>query len=168
MKRRQLLAVGGATAALLAVAGTAAVLWRPARLNGQLQADAQAMLSRVAEAVLDAVLPVEPAQRALALRQHLARVEATVAGMPPAMQAEVDQLLTLLLAPPGRALLLGLSTPWQQSNPDDLQQALQSLRTSQLALRQQIFHALRDLTNAAYFAGPDTWAVLGYPGPRAV
>lgn len=168
MKRRQLLAVGGATAALLALAGSAAFWWRPARSNSRLRPEAQVMLTRVAEAVLDTALPPNRAQRAQALQQHLARVEATVDGMPPAMQAEVDQLLTLLLAPPGRTLLLGLSAPWQQATPGDLQQALQALRTSTLALRQQVFHALRDLTNAAYFADPAAWAVLGYPGPRAV
>jgi hypothetical protein len=168
MKRRQLLALGGATAAVLAAAGSAAIWWRPARLNGHLQPDTQVMLSCIAEAVLDGILPVEPAQRAAAVQQHLLRVEATVAGMPPAMQAEVDQLFTLLLAAPGRSLLFGLSTPWAQATPAALQQALQGLRASRLALRQQVFHALRDLTNAAYFADASTWAALGYPGPRVV
>ncbi len=168
MKRRHLLAVGGAAATLLAVAGTAAIWWRPARVDGRLQLEAQVMLSRVAEAVLDTLLPAEPDLRAQALSKHLARLEATVAGMPPALQAEVDQLFTLLLAPPGRSLLLGLPSPWEQARVAELQQAMQALRTSQLALRQQVFHALRDLTNAVYFADPDTWAVLGYPGPRAV
>ena len=50
----------------------------------------------------------------------------------------------------------------------DLQQALQDMRTSGLAMRQQIYHALRDLTNAAYYADPKAWPMLGYPGPRAL
>ena len=37
-----------------------------------------------------------------------------------------------------------------------------------LALRQQAYHALRDLTNAAHYADPQIWALMGYPGPRAV
>jgi hypothetical protein len=37
-----------------------------------------------------------------------------------------------------------------------------------MALRQQVFHALRDLTNAAYFADASTWAAIGYPGQQAV
>ena len=42
------------------------------------------------------------------------------------------------------------------------------MRLSTLALRQQAFHAMRDLINAAWFADPSTWAAIGYPGPRAV
>ena len=40
------------------------------------------------------------------------------------------------------------------------------MRESSLALRQQAFHALRDITNASYFADRSTWAAIGYPGPR--
>ena len=39
------------------------------------------------------------------------------------------------------------------------------MRASRIALRQQAYHALRDLTHAAYFADAATWARLGYPGP---
>lgn len=168
MNRRHLLAVGGATAALLAIGGGAIAWWRPARVAGQLQPDAQVMLQQIAEAILGPALPAEPVAHAAALQQYLGRLQATIAGMPPAMQAEVDQLLTLLLSPPGRQWLLGLSSAWPQAGAAELQDALQSLRQSRLALRQQVFHALRDLTNAAYFAAPATWELLGYPGPVAV
>lgn len=165
MNRRHLLAVGGATAALLALGGGAIAWWRPARVSGQLQPDALLMLCKVAEAVLGPVLPAEPTA---ALQQHLGRLQVTIAGMPPAMQAEVDQLLTLLLSPPGRQWLLGLSSPWPQATASELHDALQAQRESRVALRQQVFHALRDLTNAAYFAEPATWQVMGYPGPMPV
>ena len=49
-----------------------------------------------------------------------------------------------------------------------VQVMLQRLRVSGLPLRQQTFHALRDVTNAAYFADAATWSVMGYPGPRSV
>jgi hypothetical protein len=49
-----------------------------------------------------------------------------------------------------------------------VQSALQAMRSSRLELRQQAYHALRDLTNAAYFADAATWAALGYPGPRSL
>ncbi len=168
MNRRHLLAVGGAAAALLALGGGALSWWRPARVGGQFGIDARQMLVRLAEAVLDAALPAESAERAAALQSHVDRIQATVAGLPPAMQAEVDRLFTLLLSPPGRQLLLGLSSSWLQATRAELQQALQATRGSRLALRQQTYHALRDLNNAAYFAAPAAWALVGYPGPRAV
>jgi hypothetical protein len=42
------------------------------------------------------------------------------------------------------------------------------MRDSSLALRQQAYHALRDLTNGGYFADAAPWAVMGYPGQRPV
>ena len=33
---------------------------------------------------------------------------------------------------------------------------------------QQAYQALRDLTNAAWFADPEAWSAIGYPGPQAV
>ena len=37
-----------------------------------------------------------------------------------------------------------------------------------LALRQQAYHALRELTNAAYYADASAWRTLGYPGPSNI
>lgn len=84
------------------------------------------------------------------------------------MQSELSQLLALLATAPGRSVLAGLPVEWTSASARDVQAALQAMRTSSLALRQQAYHALRDLTNAAYFADASTWAVMGYPGPRAV
>jgi hypothetical protein len=50
----------------------------------------------------------------------------------------------------------------------DVQEALQGMRLSGLALRQQAYAALHDITGAAYFSAPDTWHQLGYPGPLAI
>ncbi len=168
MQRRHLLAVGAGTAAALALAGGAAIWWRPARPGGRFSDAARTMLAAVAQAVVHDLLPADAAARAVALQGHVNRVQATVAGMPPTLQGEIDQLFTLLLTPPGRVGLLGLAPGWSEASPQAVRDALQGLRASKLALRQQVFHALRDLTNASYFADPGTWAPLGYPGPREV
>jgi hypothetical protein len=118
--------------------------------------------------VLDGLLPAGAAARRAALEAHLDRIEATVAGLPPAMQAEVGQLSALLLHPAGRTALGGLAHDWAQSDTGAVQAALQGLRESRLALKQQVFHALRGLTNGAWFADPAAWAAIGYPGPREV
>ena len=68
----------------------------------------------------------------------------------------------------GRAALAGLHEPWPEAGVDAIQQSLQGLRLSRLALKQQTYHALRDLTNAAYFSDPSAWAHLGYPGPQDI
>ncbi len=77
-------------------------------------------------------------------------------------------MLALLAAAPGRRLLAGLADDWPQASTADIARALQSMRTSPLAVRQQVYHALRDLTNAAWYVDEATWPALGYPGPVAV
>ena len=65
-------------------------------------------------------------------------------------------------------MLAGLKTAWADADPAEIQASLESMRLSSLNLRQQIYHALRDLTNAAYYADPIAWPLMGYPGPVTV
>lgn len=168
MQRRTLLTVGALGAAVLAVAGTGLALIQPGRREGKLTAEAQTMLRAVATTVLSDLLPANAQQRTAALTSHLGRLSDTIAGMPSSVQAEIDELLTIVSSAPGRRALVGLSTPWADASSAEVGAALQGMRSSSLALRQQAFHALRDLTNGAYFADPSTWAAIGYPGPRDV
>ncbi len=168
MRRRTLLTVGLAGATLLALAGGTAALLQPARREGRLTDAGRAVFTALASAVLAGFVPAEPAARSSALSLFLGRVDEAIAGLSPALQAEVDELLTISASAPGRRLLVGLSTPWAEAGTTELQQALQGMRESGLALRQQAYHALRDLTNASWFSDPGTWAAIGYPGPREV
>lgn len=168
MQRRTLLGLGLGAGVLVAVTGTALGWLAPARREGRLGEGARALMASVAQAVLGSGLPTESGARTRALDAHLARLETTLSGLAPAMQAEVDQLLTLLSSPAGRVGLAGLGTPWHEASPQQLQEALQGLRSSSLSLRQQTYRALRDLTNSAYFADASTWSVLGYHGQRPV
>jgi hypothetical protein len=168
MRRRKLLVVGAATGVVLAVAGATLGLLRPARSDGRLNAGSSAVMAAIAQTVLDGFLPAEPGARGAQLQAHLDRLQTTIAGFPPAMQDEVDELLALLAHPAGRVALLGLRPDWSEATPQQLHAVMRSLQTSSIELRQQVFHALRDLTNAAYFADSSTWSQLGYPGPRPV
>lgn len=160
--------LGIGTAALLVVAGGGVALLRPGLIDGRLAPAGREVLHAVARAVLDGVLPVDAGARAAALEAHLKRVDEAIAVFPSATQAELSQLLALLGSAPGRLALAGLMTAWPQAQTSDVQRALQSMRTASLDLRQQAYHALRDLTNAAFFADPVAWPSLGYPGPVAI
>lgn len=165
-KRRRFLKLGVGAAAALALAGGSIALLSPGMSQGRLTDAGRDVFAAVARAVLDGCLPEDAEQRAIALREHLLRLDGTLGAFPPTVQSELSQLLAILASPPGRTILAGLHTPWAQASVSQLQSALQSMRSSSLALRQQAYHALRDLTNAAYFADPLAWALLGYPGPR--
>lgn len=168
MQRRTLIKVGVAAGALLAVAGGTVALFRPARVDGRLTAPARAMLTALARTVLGVLLPAPPESEAAAIEALAARFESTVAGLSLSQQAEADELLTIAASAPGRVALFGLGTSWAQASTEQVAASLQGMRLSSLALRQQAFHAMRDLINAAWFADPSTWAAIGYPGPRAL
>ena len=169
MKRRTVLRVGAATALVLGLAGAGVAWHRPALTSdGRLTSSGRQLFTSIAAAVLDGLLPDAPSARRAALDAYLQRLEATIAGFPPAVRAEIVELAALLAHPAGRFALAGLSVDWADAEIADVQAMLQSLRESRLGLRQQIYHALRDLTNGAYFADSATWAAIGYPGPADV
>lgn len=168
MQRRRLLQVGAVSALLLGAARSGLALWRPGLQQGQLTAAGREVMAAIALAVLGPLLPTDAAARASAVQAHLTRLEATIAGLPPALQAEVGQLLSLLATPPARLVLTGLTHEWRDAPVSAVRAMLQALRGSSLALRQQVYHALRDLSNAAYFADAAAWPAIGYPGPRVL
>ena len=87
---------------------------------------------------------------------------------PPATQGELAQLLSILSTSLGCRALTGIAKPWGSGSIPELQSALQGMRVSRLSVRQQVYQALRDLTNGAYFADPSAWTLLTYPGPRDI
>ncbi len=166
MQRRTLLKLGIASgAALTLVAGGAALFYEPAWRDGRLTEAGRNVLGAVARAVLDGSLPTDAGPQLAALASHLDRMDATLRALPPATQREVSDLLALLALPPGRLALAGLGCDWPRADVVQIQAALQAMRNSRIGLRRQAYHALRDLTHAAYFADSATWVQLGYPGP---
>lgn len=168
MQRRTLLKLGTASAALLALAGGAAALLQPGLEDGSLSAAGRGVFAAVAEAVLDRSLPVDPAARQMALNGLLHRIDVLVHSLPPHAQSELSQLLSLLASAAGRRALAGLVQPWAEASVADVQQVLQGMRLSSLALRQQAYAALHDITAGAYFSDQASWSMLGYPGPLKI
>jgi hypothetical protein len=168
MQRRTLLKVGAGSAFVVG-AVTAGLAWIEVGMrDGRLTQAGRDVFAGVARAVLEGMLPSEPHALDAALGRHLNRLDGLIAQLPPATRDELGQLTTLLASPPGRIAFAGLTSPWAEAGADEIGQALQRMRRSTFELRQQAYHALRDLTNGAYFADPKTWAVLGYPGPMQI
>lgn len=168
MQRRTLLKLGVGAGVAVALAGWGAAAWRPGWVEGRLSDEAKVLWSAVARAVLEGVLPTDPGVQRLALEHHLGRLETAIAGLAPSTRGELSELLALLGMAPGRLALTGLSVPWANASVPEIQAALQAMRVSDSDTRQQVYHALRDLTNAAWFADAGSWLALGYPGPVAI
>jgi hypothetical protein len=169
VQRRSLLKLGlSGSLALALVGGGAALLYQPAWRKGRLTDSGRSVLGGVARAVLDGSLPADAGPQAIAIVAHLERMDATLQALPASTQRDVSELLALLATAPGRLALAGLSTDWLSASAEQIQGAMQFMRTSRIDLRLQAYHALRDLTHAAYFSSQDTWARLGYPGPMVI
>lgn len=170
MHRRQLLKLGIVSAVALTAAGGVAVWWHapPDQAPSALTPAQRQIFRAMARGVLDGVLPEDPSVAGMMLDRHLERVEAAVIAFPPHARKELAQLLAVLVNPVGRRLLAGLPVAWSEATVPQLQAGFDSMRRSSLTLRRQAFLALRDLTNAAFYSEPGTWAYLDYPGPRLV
>lgn len=168
MQRRTLLKLGAASAALLAVIGGATALIQPGLVNSTLTPVGRAVFRAISLGVLDKTLPEQAAAKDIALTALLGRIDGLIGALPLHAQTELSQLLSILASDVGRRALAGLSTSWASASATDIQAALQDMRLSSLAVRQQAYAALHEITASAYFSEPGTWPMLGYPGPLVI
>ncbi|TDM06721.1 MAG: hypothetical protein C4K60_19715 [Ideonella sp. MAG2] len=169
--RRSFLKTSAASLALVAAGGWVAshfadqgakALYPEARILG---AQAQTLLARLADAILDGMLPTELQARQAEIVRVVATAEASLQALPPHIQKETQDLLVMLGVAPTRALLIGQWTGWAQASREQVNETLQALRTSSVGLRRAVYMGLRDLVASCYYASPTTWAQIGYPGP---
>ncbi|TAG34689.1 MAG: hypothetical protein EAZ34_05180 [Polaromonas sp.] len=165
MQRRSLLKLGVTAAAALSIVGGAVAWLQPGLERGALSPLGREVFWSVGAAVLDKTLPAQDGAREIALEGLLQRVDVLVGTLPSHAQNELSQLLSLLGNPAGRLSLAGLARPWADASLEEVQKALQAMRVSSLALRQQAYAALHEITAGAYFSAPSSWSLLGYPGP---
>ncbi len=168
LKRRSFLKLGIAASVVLAVGGGALALMKPGLVNGRLSPSARIVMTKIGQAMLLGTLPTDPSALQAASDALLQRTDAFLAGLPVHVTAELDQLLGLLISAPGRRFLAGVSGSWEEATTAEVGAALQSMRNSGTELRVQAYQGLHDIVCAPYFSGEESWAVLGYPGPRTV
>ncbi len=168
MQRRTLLKLGLVSGTVLALAGGAAMLLQPGLVQGRLTDAGRALFIGVGRAILQGTLPQDAAAQRQALQAMADRVDILAQNLPPHVVAELSQLVGLLGTSAGRVALAGLSTGWLEAAPEQVAAALNDMRYSRLALRQQAYQALHEIVGGAYFSDESTWAVVGYPGPQDI
>lgn len=168
MKRRSLLKLGIGAGVVLAVAGGGLALLKPGLVADKLSPDARQLMRAVALAVFDGLLPADAGARDTLLNSHLDRLDANIAGFPPHLRGELSQVLALLTSSGGRLALTGLGSSWATASTDDVKETLQAMSVSGIGMKQQIYHALRDLNSLVFFSNAASWQLVGYPGPREI
>ena len=157
--RREFLKTGLAGGLLLNMAACA----RPAENGGR-----TVVLNALIPVMLAGALPADGAGRPELIARTLTGVERAIAGLAPATQKEIGELFDLLAFPLTRMLAAGIWSPWPEATPAAIGSFLESWRHSRFDLLQSGYAALHDLIFGAWYARPDTWAALGYPGPPEV
>ena len=137
MQKRHFLKLGIASAAVLALVGGGLAMVSPGLQAAKLSSAGRMVFSSIGKAVLDGSLPKESKAQELALTGLLERIDALVGSLPAHAQAELSELLAVLATGVGRRALAGLQPDWGDASVAQTQAALQNMRTSSLAMRQQ-------------------------------
>ncbi len=121
------------------------------------------MLRAIARVMLDDALPNDGASLDAAVRG----IETAIAGLPPAVQGEVQQLFGLLEFPLTRRLVAGVA-PWDRASDSEIAAFLQRWRTSNAMLLRSGYAALHQLVMAGWYGNDEAWPRIGYPGPPRI
>ncbi len=157
--RREFLKTGLAGAALLNVAACS----RPAENGGRTM-----VLSAIVPVMLAGALPAGGEARQELIVRTVAGVDRAIAGLSLATQKEIGELFDLLAFPLTRMLAAGVWSSWPDATPEAISNFLESWRHSRFDLLKSGYAALHDLIFGAWYARPDTWAAIAYPGPPEV
>lgn len=161
--RRTFLKAGLAGAIILATAGGVyrATAGRASPGKFVLDDEGKAALRAITGVVLQGALPAG----AESIDASVERTREAIAGLPLAVQKEVQDLFGLLVLAPTRRFVAGISGSWADASPDDVAAFLQSWRMHRFTMLQGAYHALHDLIIGGWYADESTWESIGYPGP---
>ena len=128
-----------------------------------LSAESRIIITAIAPAMLAGALPTE--NMALAIRDVVRGFDVAVAGLPPSVQGEVQQLLGLLGFPLTRWAVAGVAVPWHRADVAQVTAFLTRWRFSNVAMLRSAYDALHQLINASWYGNAQSWPSIGYPGP---
>lgn len=171
--RRRFLRRGLVGGALLVAAGVAPFAFRSTRLrrpHGTLRLLSPAehsVLAAVAARIVpgDGAGPKWPSADAL---DCAGKIDRLMARVHPDVGNDFRRLLRLIESGLAGALLAGSPRPFTRATPAEQDARLQAWRTSRLALLRSGYQAVKRLAHATYYASPETYALVGYPGPPEV
>lgn len=173
ISRRRFLRRGLAGGALLAGAAIAPFAFRTTRLRqprGPLHLLSPPEYSVLAAAV-ERIVPGDGAGAqwpAAATLDCAGKIDALMARVHPDVGNDFRRLLRLLESSAFGALEAGTPRPFTRSPPPEQDARLEAWRTSRLELLRSGYQAVKRLAHATYYASPETYALIGYPGPPDV
>jgi hypothetical protein len=171
--RRRFLRRGLVGGALLIVAGAAPFAFRSTRLRQPrgalrlLSPEEYSVLAAAAARIVpgDGAGPSWPSADAL---DCAGKIDGLMAQVHPDVGRDFRRLLRLMESGLAGALLAGSPRPFTRAAPAEQDARLEAWRTSRLAVLRSGYQAVKRLAHATYYASPETYALIGYPGPPDV
>jgi hypothetical protein len=167
MSNRRTFLKAGVLGALVLAAGGAVyrkVQGPPPLAPYRLDGGARTVLAAIVPAIIGPLLPADAPARAAAVTRTVEGVQGAVATLPLATQKEIQDLFGLLSLAPARRLLAGVPA-WEEASAEQVAAFLQGWRMHRFGMLRGAYAALHDLVLGAWYAQPDAWAAIGYPGP---
>jgi hypothetical protein len=171
LSRRRFLQVGVAGAAVLTVAH---FLNRGSPVPSQgsldlrsLDAKSASLVAAIAPVILSGALPDDITSRRIAVNEVVEAFDRALSGLSPAVQAELQQLLSLLTFAPTRVVVAGVRKPWHEADEKDVAAFLASWRHSRFDLLQSGYQALKQLMQACWYGNPLAWGKIGFSLPSS-
>lgn len=116
-------------------------------------------------AIAEVICPANGAFPAASSLQVAEKVDALLASSDPGLAVDVKRLLRLVEnAIPGLILDRRFHT-FSAASETEQALILEGWRTSAIPLRRTVYKALNGLVGATYYAQPEVWPAVGYPGP---
>ncbi|MGB7535874.1 MAG: hypothetical protein WBM19_09075 [Azonexus sp.] len=126
------------------------------------------VLAALIPVFLEGALPASGEARSELIMRTIDGVGKAISGLSHATQKEIEELFDLLSFAPTRIIAAGIWSAWPEATPEAIGKFLESWRHSRFDLLKSGYAALHDLIFGAWYARPDTWAAIDYPGPPKV
>lgn len=96
------------------------------------------------------------------------KIDALLAQVHPDMGSDFRRLLRLFESGVVGALVAGSPRPFTRASAAEQDARLEAWRRSRFALLRSGYQAVKRLAQATYYASPEIYALVGYPGPPVV
>lgn len=166
MNRRQFLTLGVASAVVIS---TGATIYQQSELDSIIDSfdqESTGVLVAIIPVLLHGALPEDEKQRQNAVSQTVVDMQTAIATLPPATQAEINQLFDLLKSRLSMLIFAGQFSHLEAMSTSQKVALLDAWRFSYLDLLKVAFTGLKELVFAAYYGNPNNWSQLNYQKPN--
>lgn len=119
-------------------------------------------------AMLAGTLPADAAARAPLVEEIVRRIDLGIELLRPSLRQATFELLDFVELAPPRGLSGGFWGEWRDATVEDATTVLESWSTSRLQLLRACYRSLHDFVMGSWYAMPQSWAAVGYPGPPQI